>query len=418
MHWGSGFMTKNTILGLDIGSSQVHSAILSLDKEIIKVDSRMHFGKPSNLIEKIIREQENRLDGVSFTGIGGEKLAKSFNTFYEPDTITIPEGVHLVSPGTEYVFHLGASLSYFFGMDELIGKIEDSTGTKCGGGSGTLIQKQLIRYFADRFTQHNGSEAKQRQAKDFQRNIKEKLGQYISKRFIQDKPVTILRDAERIEASQYLFHLMYKANRARQNKVSTEKALTQKQIEDIFRYADKIVAGNNSLKIGGRCGVIITSDMIHKQNAGYPIPNILNAMFRRVAVNYVNDVLKTKKFRDDQNALCTGGLSHNNFIVQEIAKLLNIENIETDRYSQQIGAIGVAALALDNQEALNSIKPETIHSLGKTKTEGIKYIPALSLDQVVLLGEKKVNKPDRPVDVVIGVDGGSTTSKLYFKNMK
>lgn len=75
--------------------------------------------------------------------------------------MTIPKGIAFIEETPRYVFHLGAKDSYFFSMGTVKGKtilLESSTNTKCGGGSGTLIEKQIRRlYCKDKiFDLHKG----------------------------------------------------------------------------------------------------------------------------------------------------------------------------------------------------------------------------------------------------------------------
>jgi activator of 2-hydroxyglutaryl-CoA dehydratase len=69
---------------------------------------------------------------------------------YTFDSVAIPKGAETAQPQAQYIFHIGAKDSYFFGLKQINGKKiiqEWKTGTKCGGGSGTLIEKQCRRLF-------------------------------------------------------------------------------------------------------------------------------------------------------------------------------------------------------------------------------------------------------------------------------
>ena len=56
----------------------------------------------------------------------------------------------VVAPAARYLFHIGAKDTYFFSMAVIEGRRiirEWRSGTKCGGGSGMLVEKQCRRLF-------------------------------------------------------------------------------------------------------------------------------------------------------------------------------------------------------------------------------------------------------------------------------
>ena len=343
-------MKNETVaVGIDLGSASLHTAVVrESDTSIVEAQSYMHFGKMWDILAQVTHRiaQTYNVKGFAFTGIGGELAAEANSTFFEYDTITIPRGVYHLTPETRYVFHVGARDPYFFEIEENIGKIDEGSGTKCGGGTGILLSKQYKRYFGHFFPPEDQS-----------------------------------REA------------------------------MQKRMQEIFRHAAQAVQqADKDLEIGGRCGVIITSDMIHKQNAGFKTENILKAMEHRVAVNYVSDVIKTKQLADAK-AVITGGVAANNRFVEELEYLLNLK-IHRPEYYQQAGALGVALMGLEHPDTLNTVSQSKINSLAQQKKDFVNTSPPLSLDNVVMYDEPPLKTPDGKVDVIIGVDGGSTTSKL------
>ncbi|MFW5996824.1 MAG: BadF/BadG/BcrA/BcrD ATPase family protein [Lentisphaeria bacterium] len=340
---------EQAVAGIDVGSASLHIAVISQQTgNLLSAFSRMHFGKPWDLLSQIAGElsRDYDLTGFAFTGTGGELAAEANATLFEYDTITIPRGIAYLKPDTHYVFHVGARDPYFFEIDPAIGKISEGSGTKCGGGTGILLGKQFKRYFG---------------------------------------------------------HLIPARD-------DTREAMEEQMLK-VFEKAEEVIDhSKEELEIGGRCGVIITSDMIHKQNAGFKTADILNAMVQRVAINYISDVLKAREYNNEP-AVATGGVAANREFVRNLESLLTLD-IEVPPFHQQVAAIGAAILGSEQPEALTTIQRSSIDSLAIRKKETIHTSPPLSLENVVMYDEPPLKTPAGGVDVIIGVDGGSTTSKL------
>jgi activator of 2-hydroxyglutaryl-CoA dehydratase len=148
--------------GFDVGSSFVHYAVLTEDKEIIYSPKPiMHFADPIAAVKEawsdiIGKYGSGQIKNTSFTGSGAESFPKVMEGItYTFDSVAIPKGAETAQPQAQYIFHLGAKDSYFFNLKQIDGKKiiqEWKTGTKCGGGSGTLIEKQCRRLFEGQVT--------------------------------------------------------------------------------------------------------------------------------------------------------------------------------------------------------------------------------------------------------------------------
>lgn len=374
-------------VGFDIGSDSVHAAVLDDKGEIVySPDSVMHFGNPIDALRDVYAQILSRFgfDSIAvtaFTGSVGEFIAARTKMVFFYDTIAIPLGADKIAPDAGYVFHIGAKDPYFFEKERIkTGKVwkvftpDHGTGTKCGGGSGILIAKQCRRFFQD--------------------EVAVKLG--------DDR----------------------KRNR---------EAL-QEQFERMFERADKeIVKADKEIDVGGRCGVVIQSDMIHLQNSGEQIKNILKGMFDRIAKNYKCDVIRTRFLDSSKNAIATGGVCSNKWIIGMLERHLGVK-IDVPENYQRVGAIG-AALKAKEEGKLGRFKPEELGLIAEAQRKEIKIAPALSsvLDKVKVYAEEKslekkedliiynfenlrfssIDK-DKKTDVLLGIDGGSTTTKAII----
>ncbi len=96
------------------------------------------------------------------------------------------------------------------------------------------------------------------------------------------------------------------------------------------------------VRIAGRCGVFAESDMIHKQQMGYPIEDILMGLCEALVRNYLNNVGKGKKI--EAPVIFQGGVAANAGLKKAFEKILQME-IKVPPYHDVMGAVGAAILA-------------------------------------------------------------------------
>jgi len=362
-------MAVKGIIGIDIGSEYLHVSGLDNDGNLVySPNSRMHFGRPEEAMSGLLRKMVS--DGVdekdyrfSFTGSGGHIFASSLDVPFFHDTVTIPTGARFLNSKTKYILHIGSRDPYFFEIGGLghVGKLltvvyDNGTGTKCGGGSGTLISKTVRRY-------------------------------------LEKQIPPGLDSQERMQA-------MYE--------------LAQ---QTAFKF-------KKQLNIGGRCGVVIQSDMVHQQNEGESVPNILNGMFRRIAENYVTDVIRTRQLEQGQT-MATGGVFGNPLILKYLEESTGLTIVRDPNY-QKVGAIG-AALKAGEINSPAGLKKTRLTIAADAERSKIRFAQPLSegLDKINFFeesekyekhGDLKIypeNLNDK-TEVVMGVDGGSTTTKIVI----
>jgi activator of 2-hydroxyglutaryl-CoA dehydratase len=356
------------LIGFDIGSETVHSVVLDGNKIVYAPKSKMHFGSPGEVVKEILREYEKKeigfeQCGVGFTGNGGRIFAQATNLPYFFDTLTIPLGAHFIMASAKYIFHMGAKDPYFFEKSE-IGKTkvfvpDNSAGTKCGGGSGIMLTKQSKRLFSEEV----------------------------------DKKLPM-----------------------------------QEQLEKMYELALKTaLKSDKEIVVGGRCGVVIQSDMIHHQNSGESVNNILKGLYQRIAENYKNDVVRIRKLDKNTKAIATGGVSFNNLIIKALEKDTGLK-INRPEHFEKVGAIG-AALWMKDSKNNKTLDIKDIDKVLKIEKENVLYAPALknSLKLLKIFPEKESKKVKdlkifesgkREIPVVMGVDGGSTTTKAVLLKEK
>lgn len=112
-------------------------------------------------------------------------------------------------------------------------------------------------------------------------------------------------------------------------------------IEEFGSYA---LRSKSPVRIAGRCAVFAESDMIHKQQAGYILEDIICGLCEGLVRNYLNNLAKGKEIAEP--IIFQGGVAANAGIVAAFKKLLGKEIIIPEHYDV-MGAYGAALIARD-----------------------------------------------------------------------
>ena len=102
------------------------------------------------------------------------------------------------------------------------------------------------------------------------------------------------------------------------------------------------------VRIAGRCAVFAESDIIHKQQLGCKMEDIIAGMSQALVRNYLSNVAKGKKL---ERKICfQGGVAANRGIKKAFEEALDQE-ILVPEYHKVMGAYGAAILAKEKMEA-------------------------------------------------------------------
>jgi len=110
-------------------------------------------------------------------------------------------------------------------------------------------------------------------------------------------------------------------------------------IEDFGDYALKSI---KPVRIAGRCAVFAESDMIHKQQAGHSMEDIVAGLCEALARNYLSNIAKGKKI--EEPVIFQGGVAANKGMVKAFEEALGIK-IAVPEHFEVMGAYGAALLA-------------------------------------------------------------------------
>jgi len=110
----------------------------------------------------------------------------------------------------------------------------------------------------------------------------------------------------------------------------------------IEEFGDYALKAENRVRIAGKCSVFAESDMIHKQQMGHDIPEIIAGLCDAMVNNYLNNVGKGKDIQAP--VVFQGGVAANAGIKEAFFRALDTEIIVPEHY-EVMGAIGSALLA-------------------------------------------------------------------------
>lgn len=114
------------------------------------------------------------------------------------------------------------------------------------------------------------------------------------------------------------------------------------KIQDFGQMA---ALSRQAVRIAGRCGVFAESDMIHKQQMGYPMEDIIMGLCEALVRNYLNNVGKGKKI--EEPIVFQGGVAANAGLRKAFEKVLKMP-VNIPQHYEVMGAIGAGILAVEH----------------------------------------------------------------------
>ena len=105
------------------------------------------------------------------------------------------------------------------------------------------------------------------------------------------------------------------------------------------------LSSRNPARVAGRCTVFAKSDMLHLQQEGTPLPDILAGLCLALARNFITVIGKGKPFVEP--ILFQGGVAHNRAVVRAFEEVLGLDpgTLVVPRHHDFMAAIGTALVA-------------------------------------------------------------------------
>ena len=190
-------------------------------------------------------------------------------------------------------------------------------------------------------------------------------------------------------------------------------------------------------KIASRCAVFAKTDLIHAQQEGFSIEEICDGLCFGLAKNIVDTLFHDNKV---SYLFAAGGVSLNKAVINHIGKLLD-QQITVDENSNLYGAIGAAMNSRESCKLMEGDLIQIEDIVHTEKPEKEYYYPPLKLElsdypdfeshekylyhsvHIPFMKHVEVDAyirlmPESKIDVFIGIDIGSTSTKALLLNKK
>lgn len=115
----------------------------------------------------------------------------------------------------------------------------------------------------------------------------------------------------------------------------------------IERFGEYALRSKSPTRIAGRCAVFAESDMIHKQQTGHSVEDIIAGLCRALVRNYLSNLAKCKEICGP--VIFQGGVAANVGIAAAFEEALG-KHVIIPQYYDVMGAYGAALLAEHNYE--------------------------------------------------------------------
>lgn len=132
----------------------------------------------------------------------------------------------------------------------------------------------------------------------------------------------------------------------------------------IDEFSRKALESKNPVRIAGRCTVFAESDMIHKQQMGHRLEDIIYGLCQALVRNYLNNVATGKEIRFP--VVFQGGVGFNQGIVRALEDELG-KKVIVPPHHEVMGAIGTALMVME--ERCNGNGATKFNGFDITKTD-------------------------------------------------
>ncbi len=342
-------------IGIDAGSVSLNCVVINQDKQIVyESPYKRHMGKIEETVSGFIRERyevfgKKAIKAVAFTGNHGKTISEKIGGFYEFETISQVTGSLFIRPDVKTIISMG-------GQDTALFQISHNNGA----------------WELDHFNT-NGPCASG-------------TGSFID------------QQAQRLATSIY------------------DKKMDRSQDHIDRILADFIELGlksRNPANVACRCTVFTKSDMIHLQNKGERLDDIIYGLHLGNARNYISTIVSNRVL--EEPIIFIGGLSMNKLQVRAFKTYF--PELIVPEYNSSIGALGVALQALESGIE-NNVGLDYLDNAGSIDSADLPLAPRLELKQTVFIEDNIIREKisGEGIPVYLGIDVGSTTTKYALIN--
>lgn len=347
-------------VGVDIGSVSINCVALNQNREVVfEAPYRRHFGMIIEETEQTLSEVflalgEQDVRSVAFTGNQGQYLSQLLNAPFEVETIAQVLGTTHVFPGVQSIISIGGQDAALFQLDY------DRQG----------------KWYLESFNMNSPCASG--------------TGSFID------------QQAERLAYAMYGFDF----------EMSQDKL--QQVLEDFITLGLK---STYPAPVACRCTVFTKSDMIHLQNKGESLNNIIAGLHHGTAANYISTIVSSRKLQSP--IVFIGGMASNQLLVRAFREYY--PDLAVPEQHSSLGALGVA-LQSGYMGWKNHLDLNLLHKIQDKEDPAFPRSTALSLELTHFDQDNSLDfKPSRqavPEEAWLGIDVGSTSTKYSLIDAK
>ncbi|HJX13664.1 MAG TPA: acyl-CoA dehydratase activase, partial [Dehalococcoidales bacterium] len=178
----------------------------------------------------------------------------------------------------------------------------------------------------------------------------------------------------------------------------------------IEEFGDVALKSENPPRVAGRCSVFAKSDMIHLQQVGTPVHDIVAGLCFAMIRNFKGQIIRGREM--GKPVSFQGGVAANQGIRRAVLEVLKLD--EKDLIvPEHFAVLGAAGAALANEKF--PPPEDTVQRLRDyTKKREYRFVtlPPLNADDYPVVTEAVKIDSDKPVEAYVGVDIGSISTNV------
>lgn len=338
-------------IGIDVGSISVNCFVIDDQESLVfEAPYRRHFGlildETARVLDEVFsRYPQDQILSVSFTGNQGQALSELLHAPFEVETIAQVLGATKIAPGVRSIISIGGQDAALFELD---------------------------------YDQH---------------------GNWRLAAFNVNGPCASGTGSFIDQQAERLTFAMYGEN------FNMNQEKLQNVLEDFIALG---ITSTYPAPVACRCTVFTKSDMVHLQNKGETLPNIIAGLHHGTAANYVSAIVANRALAEP--IVFIGGMAYNRLQIDAFRKYY--PNLQVPAHHASLGALGVALQSLRNN-IRNTVHLEQLRSPAASKVEAISRTKPLSLNHTTFDPDNTLPPvlEGSAIDAYLGIDIGSTSTK-------
>lgn len=177
-------------------------------------------------------------------------------------------------------------------------------------------------------------------------------------------------------------------------------------------YAAHVAKAQSIPRLSGRCAVFAKTDIIHRQQEGVPVDDILLGLCYAMVRNYKAVIVRSLPV--EKPLALAGGVGHNPGVLQAVRAVfaLDEDDLLLPPHFDHVGAVGAALAA----QTLTTCSVQTLAlSLSHLPpAASLPSLPPLLLPDGLRLADPETSGTIPPQGCVLGIDIGSTSTDLVL----